>query len=315
MEFTRIHPAEDWKFSNRNIADVLGDVGYICEIPAESNDSLMTVFEMAVNTTWGQYGLCNADVCVGGTPGTVGHTGTDHYGQPLAGQCSGNEGIGNWFSISEESECQEGEEGGDNGCAWKGPLRILKTITHACLVERGFMEACATDERYPFENAFAIAQAALLPEDDGGCPDVTEEYLTYDSTSPTVSSGSSYASLLVQSSGEYPSSGPSDPAGSEVSDNLSDNQAGATSDDFSTGETTLQIVYEDTDGTAGGEGTTPEADYVFIALSFGCMALACLVVSAVVAYGVVSYVKSRPQQFGWAIADGDDGEDVDVEAA
>lgn len=302
MEFTRIHPGDDWKFSNRNIADVLGDVGYICEIPADSTDSLLTVFELTVNTTWGQYALCNANVCVGGTPGTVGHTGTDHYGEPLAGQCSGNEGIGNWFSIVEESECQEDEEVGDNGCAWKGPLRILKTITHACLVERGFMEACAADERYPFSAAFAIAQTALLPEDDGGCPDVTEEYLTYNTADEATPSASSFGTVS-QSSFE---DGSNYTVANEPDGSLSES---ATSDDFSQSfaETTVGMV-DDDNGADGDDDFTSEADYVFIALSFGCMALACLVVSVVVAYGIVSYVKNRPQQFGWAIADGDEDE-------
>lgn len=174
MDMYRFHEENDYDIAQHNTADLVGEVQYLCTQLLGNADSQLSKFRVSVNTTWGQYGMCNSGICSGGLAGTVGHESAGHFGTPKAGQCDANEGIGNWFSLELASECASGEVVGTDGCAWQGPIEWYKTISIDCILDQGLWDACLMDAQMPFPTAMALLEAAFDSEDEeaGGCPNI-----------------------------------------------------------------------------------------------------------------------------------------------
>ena len=64
MTMYRFHSASDYSLTNHNTADLAGDTGYLCLTGyTSSKDSIISIFVVSVNSTWGRYALCNAGSC------------------------------------------------------------------------------------------------------------------------------------------------------------------------------------------------------------------------------------------------------------
>jgi len=182
----RFHPAGDVTIDNRNTADALGDVSFVCGAGISTPDKHISIFMAKVNTTWGQYELCNNNECVGlADVPTVGHEapeGVTYQG----GQCNTNEGIGNWYSFNTDFKCAN-EINFDN-CAWY-QLGIGKTIEAQCLLQHGFFEACKKDGGLPYTTALNIWNTAFEFNEtfQGGCPPVSSPASSSSSSSQSES--------------------------------------------------------------------------------------------------------------------------------
>jgi len=171
MEFYRFHPPGGITLDNRNAADALGDVTYVCSTGPDGQDKHVSIFKAKVNTSWGQYQFCNFEICDGfvDVP-TVGHESS--YGASFdGGQCSKNVGIGNWYSFNSSFKCAS--ETDFHNCAWY-QTGIGKTIGINCLVKQGFFTACENDGGDPYPTALEIWNNAFKynKSSDGGCPHI-----------------------------------------------------------------------------------------------------------------------------------------------
>jgi len=171
IEMYRFHPPGDITIDNRNTADALGDVAYVCLAGTSGSDTHISIFKAKVNTSWGQYQLCNSDQCVGSVDvPSVGHEaplGINYMG----GQCSDNVGVGNWYSFNASFKCAN--ESDFHNCAWY-QLGLGKTINVKCLKRHGFFEACTKDGGIPYPTALEIWNKAFKfdKSSQGGCPHV-----------------------------------------------------------------------------------------------------------------------------------------------
>lgn len=184
FELYLFHDANDFALINTNIADLTGDVAFVClavELQQFTYFSWLSAYNISMNTTWGQYELCNFGSCFGGSTDRVGHEGPEGVGED-GGQCTSNQGVGNWFSLPpyNESLCPGYGNGpiGINGsewfgCGWSVNQRI-KTINGSCLFDNGFADACRADGNLPYPTATKIWLAAFGSEDptEGGCPEI-----------------------------------------------------------------------------------------------------------------------------------------------
>jgi len=171
MEFYRFHPPAGVTLDNRNAADALGDVTYVCSSGPDGQDKHISIFKAKVNTSWGQYQFCNFEICDGfvDVP-TVGHESS--YGASFdGGQCSKNVGIGNWYSFNSSFKCAS--ESNFHDCAWY-QTGIGKTIDVTCLDKLGFFYACETDGGDPYPTALKIWNNAFKynKTSNGGCPHI-----------------------------------------------------------------------------------------------------------------------------------------------
>jgi len=160
----------------KNVGDALGDATFVCLVGTFTGDSLASNYMVSVNTTWGQYALCNYNVCVSLQHHLVGQEVPDGI-LNNGGQCDLNSGLGNWYSFVEESKCPPKVAVGTNGCTWQ-PLSLNKTINVECLIQIGFFNACLEDGGVPFTKATAVFEGAFLSDDPskGGCPQVNTEF-------------------------------------------------------------------------------------------------------------------------------------------
>eukprot|EP01094_Clydonella_sp_ATCC50884_P017389 TRINITY_DN3015_c0_g1_i1.p2 TRINITY_DN3015_c0_g1~~TRINITY_DN3015_c0_g1_i1.p2 ORF type:complete len:442 (-),score=91.68 TRINITY_DN3015_c0_g1_i1:2749-4074(-) len=181
LEMIRFHSAGDYTLKNKNVADMLGDTAFICmttDLDMRPGSSWISKFIITTNTSWGQYGFCNNDACMGGNAWSVGReatTGLLAYG----GQCQDLTNVGAWYSLREDAECNDTsaearrrsiEEG---TCAWQ-TKQLVKTIDLSCLANHSFIEHCLNDKGLPFPTATQTLENAFATEDpaQGGCPDI-----------------------------------------------------------------------------------------------------------------------------------------------
>eukprot|EP01102_Stenamoeba_stenopodia_P009548 TRINITY_DN2828_c0_g1_i1.p1 TRINITY_DN2828_c0_g1~~TRINITY_DN2828_c0_g1_i1.p1 ORF type:complete len:447 (-),score=77.83 TRINITY_DN2828_c0_g1_i1:47-1387(-) len=182
--FYLFHSVDDYTLINTNVADLLGDVGFVCQAllgDAFTYFSWISEYEMEVNTTWGQYGFCNFGSCIGGASDRIGKEAPDGV-TVQGGQCANNSDIGNWFSLPpfNSSLCPSYANGtvGINGTEWYGcgwnVIKKVKTIDGTCLQKNGFEQACRNDTTFPFPTAQTVWKAAFATEDpnQGGCPEI-----------------------------------------------------------------------------------------------------------------------------------------------
>jgi len=172
MEVYRFH-TEDYTLDNKDVADAMGDATFICFEEGITGNSLVSLYQIEVNTTWGQYALCNFNVCVAQQHNLVGQEAADGL-FPNGGQCQANENVGNWYSLDDVGKCAEGMPVGTDGCTWR-VLAINKTITSTCLNQIGFYNACLADGGVPYTGATAVFEGAFLSDNpsQGGCPAIT----------------------------------------------------------------------------------------------------------------------------------------------
>eukprot|EP01101_Sappina_pedata_P008030 TRINITY_DN4367_c0_g1_i1.p1 TRINITY_DN4367_c0_g1~~TRINITY_DN4367_c0_g1_i1.p1 ORF type:complete len:401 (-),score=36.08 TRINITY_DN4367_c0_g1_i1:96-1298(-) len=174
MEVFRFH-TEDYTLDNEDVADALGDASYIC-LTGSTGDTLVSLYSIQVNTTWGQYALCNNKDCVSLQYTLVGHEAPYGVGKH-GGQCNEATGLGNWYSLDASAKCPNGVGVAGNWCTWK-PLSLIKTVSLDCLVNKvGFYNACRQDGRSPFTKAASVLTAAFSSDNPshGGCPDVNAD--------------------------------------------------------------------------------------------------------------------------------------------
>mmetsp|Transcript_51502 Transcript_51502/g.130129 ORF Transcript_51502/g.130129 Transcript_51502/m.130129 type:complete len:429 (-) Transcript_51502:680-1966(-) len=183
LDVYRIHsPGEPIDVRDRNVADALGDIAFMCEegAAAKFGHSLVTHWSLWANTSWDQYSYCfymtGHNVCMG-SRSRIGRESAWGLGVGhLQGQCSENADVGSWYSVPGHGECSPGESIGSNGCTWSA-ARAVRTVKASCILEdRGLLAACATEREKgarPWVRSAAIFEAALASADVslGGCPD------------------------------------------------------------------------------------------------------------------------------------------------
>jgi len=137
-------------------------------------DSYITLYTVSVNTSWGQYELCNNNSCAGLNHHSVGREASFGVGY-LGGQCTSNVGDGNWYSFDVLAHCPNGTTVGTNGCSW-AIQGVHKTISADCLGQNGFFNACIADGGPPYASASQIFLNAFLFNSsiEGGCPDAVD---------------------------------------------------------------------------------------------------------------------------------------------
>merc|ERR1712000_513131 len=101
------------------------------------NADFVSLSQVQVNNSWGQYGICYQGYCNGGNNYSVGRAASFRV-KELEGQCTDNSDTGSWFSLTSGARCTG--EIGTNNCAWKEISRET-TITVECLNQRGFSTA------------------------------------------------------------------------------------------------------------------------------------------------------------------------------
>jgi len=186
-------PPEPLELANRNTGDVLGDVSFVCTQGSSAlyRSKLITHWSVTVDTSFGQYSLCNfngtSNVCTG-PPEMLKHVGRRSSqmsgGGPVMGQCSPNNDVGSQYSFPSESQCPDGILPGQpdsNGCAWAA--RAVRTVQASCVMEeRDLLAVCAEEFGHaPFLKSAAVWKAAFETSDPskGGCPDADPSGLTF----------------------------------------------------------------------------------------------------------------------------------------
>lgn len=175
----RFHDMGDYTLRNKNTADMLGDTAFICmtsELDMRPGTTAISKFIISTNTSWGQYGFCNNDECIGGNKWSVGREATTGL-LPYGGQCADLSQVGTWYSLRADAMCEDGPSGTSalnaGKCAWQ-VKQLVKTIDLSCLASHSFLDQCVADGGLPFENATNTLQRAFDSSDpnEGGCPDV-----------------------------------------------------------------------------------------------------------------------------------------------
>eukprot|EP00039_Didymoeca_costata_P020515 m.341542 g.341542 ORF g.341542 m.341542 type:complete len:399 (+) comp20180_c0_seq1:82-1278(+) len=178
MDIFVAHPANIYSLPNQDVADLLGDVAFIClggGSGGPNGYSLVSHMVLELDPSFGSYILCNGEpgTCIGEEPFFVGREATAGVGADRGGQCSPNVGVGSWYSLPKGGECKEGESPtfhgsrvNQDGCTWKVTKRV-KTIELSCLQQHGMADACRADQTIPFASATKAFKTALLL-----CPDV-----------------------------------------------------------------------------------------------------------------------------------------------
>lgn len=172
----RLHNINDTTLANRNVGSLIGDLFYICAAlvanpnsPIVANNTVVSTFQIYLNSTWGQYALCNHDECVGGDNVTVGHEATSGF-TVKGGQCTLHTNtIGDWYSLSAASQCAQNATTPTTACAWQLKQRV-KSVSVPCLVQNGLIQACKADSAnsgFPFGNAQRVVIKAFARS----CPD------------------------------------------------------------------------------------------------------------------------------------------------
>eukprot|EP01102_Stenamoeba_stenopodia_P004405 TRINITY_DN14714_c0_g1_i2.p1 TRINITY_DN14714_c0_g1~~TRINITY_DN14714_c0_g1_i2.p1 ORF type:complete len:463 (+),score=99.89 TRINITY_DN14714_c0_g1_i2:77-1465(+) len=189
--FFLFHGANDYTLINTNVADELGDISFVCAALISKSFTYfnwVSQYTLTVNTTFGQYGLCNFGSCLGGAQDRVGQEAAEGAAATHGGQCQPNSDLGNWYSLPQYNAtlCPGGGLGDDtynetvgingtawSGCGWKVAEKV-KTIDGQCLEAHGFVNACLSDLGYPWKQAVAVWDQAFSSDDvsNGGCPPI-----------------------------------------------------------------------------------------------------------------------------------------------
>lgn len=155
--------------AGQNVGDLRGQTMTACMY----SSPYIAEYEVVVNSSYGQYALCNyisnddrGNVCVGGGD-AVGRAPWLHicHGKELCGQCTNNSETGSWFSFPKEGECKSGTHVGTDGCTWQG--RLTKIVDYHCALGFYLKVQCATSLVFG-QDALAAKFAANMAE----CPDV-----------------------------------------------------------------------------------------------------------------------------------------------
>lgn len=165
------HPAGDYNISGQDVADLMGEVSFICGdllMGGHASAAYGSVSRWALTlwNNWGQYAMCNDAVpgqqntswCVGGGPGfLVGHAAA--WGAaPFSGQCQSNLDTGEWYSLPQLGRCQKKSQKLGRDCTWRVKVRVA-TASRECLFHDGsLMRACMADVGLlpPFRHASAM---------------------------------------------------------------------------------------------------------------------------------------------------------------
>lgn len=175
LSIFRLHNVNDTELAQRNAASLIGDLYYICSAllansPIAGNGTVISLLQIAANTTWGQYALCNHGICVGGDNTTVGHEATAGFTLG-GGQCQMHNNIGDWYSFTASSECAPNVTVPSTDCAWQFVKRV-KSVSMQCLVGAGLTQMCAADIAnggFPFQKSAALVTSTL--QNNKLCPD------------------------------------------------------------------------------------------------------------------------------------------------
>jgi len=156
------HPAGDYNISGQDVADMVGEVSFICGDMlmgghASAAYGTVTRWTLTLWSNWGQYAMCN-DVlpgqqntswCIGGGPGfLVGHAAAWNAA-PLCGQCQSNRDTGEWYSLPQLGQCQSLSQELGQDCTWRVQARVA-TAMRECLFEDGsLLRACMAEAGLP----------------------------------------------------------------------------------------------------------------------------------------------------------------------
>jgi len=167
-----------YDIANQDTADWLGDTVFTCldvESGHTSEDQygVVSLFEVQVDTRWGEYSQCNGypGQCFGREHVAVGREASLGV-KPNSGQCDPghNLDVGNWYSMPDAGQCTANQTVGKD-CTWR-VVRRVKTVEIKCLFGKmGMLEACKADATVPFTKAVTIMKTALLGDNDI-CPDI-----------------------------------------------------------------------------------------------------------------------------------------------
>eukprot|EP00049_Salpingoeca_infusionum_P027981 m.35404 g.35404 ORF g.35404 m.35404 type:complete len:392 (+) comp9889_c0_seq1:137-1312(+) len=177
MDVYLFHPNDTTgTIDNQDVADLLGDVGFICSDVLSNHTEIdhyqyVSAYTLNLIDTWAPYQLCNnyPGVCIGKSSPVVGREAS--FGvKKDAGQCTDNRAIGSWLSLPKAGMCQVPEPlNVATNCTWQIVERI-KTIDGKCLLEdMGLKAACLEDRKFPFPISTAIFYHAFSNE---GCPNI-----------------------------------------------------------------------------------------------------------------------------------------------
>jgi len=173
--FTAELPTDEFDLSNAMAGDVYAAAGDICDVAFSMSANETTGFVTRVTLTLDRnYDMMHAK----NGEGRVQHSGALYYGDgDYAGQCSDNEGIGNWYYFPAEGECGEGETVGENPCYWDAVINTT-SIYVSCFLEYGIQDACATAYQLPFTAAAGIVQSVFDANynDDTCVPFIMDSY-------------------------------------------------------------------------------------------------------------------------------------------
>ena len=189
----RFHPERDLDLRNRNIADLKGDVNFICAkasgtLNIGENDTWISQFDVEFWNDWGTYSPCVPVPTPGGgqkvfcaiQDAAVGRMLTmygviDHDTQ----RCNAEDplNVGYWLATREAGFC--GGDAGDGGdheagsqCTWRVRRRV-KSVHIDCLRKSGLLEECKKDLQPASQDDVGKHARALIDQAfDGLCPDV-----------------------------------------------------------------------------------------------------------------------------------------------
>lgn len=168
-----------YEIINQDTADWLGDTFFTCyDVVSNHTDSdqysVISLFEVDVDTSWGAYSLCN------GYPGLCWGTDNFHVGREApagikkyGGQCSDNTDTGSWYSLPGPGRCNTTDQVLGRDCTWKVKSRVRTVEIKCVFIENGMLETCKEEKSLPFTKSEAIFFRSLTAAvGQGGCPDV-----------------------------------------------------------------------------------------------------------------------------------------------
>jgi len=193
------HPgmsAIDYDIADQDVADLAGDVDFICSdvLNPDRNGSFVdhnytriSRYSLLVSPAFGQYALCNGypdtdpagPLCFGGDSRLVGREAPFFFGEGES-RCAAGSRIGFWYSLPRAGRCDPGEKPSQDawrsGCTWAS-LRRLKTIDQDCLLKQQKLpERCMADirEGLGLHRSSGTLELAFASDDlvKGGCPDI-----------------------------------------------------------------------------------------------------------------------------------------------
>jgi len=186
------HPAHMFDLNNENVADLFGDVVFICYDALENHTDIdqfewVTRWKIQMWSAWGQYAECNrpkpnqTGVCIGAEKFSVGREAP--FGiKEMCGQCTVNDDTGTWFSLPTGGECNSttqplGPDPSRGQCTWR-ILERTKTIDGKCLLlTNHLLDTCVKEAFYPFTQSRQVLVNAFASSDlsKGGCPPIAVE--------------------------------------------------------------------------------------------------------------------------------------------